>query len=331
MGNNTEKQKIGAEEQVNNSVQKKKGMKRMRFFDGLFLTENEFNLEQQYLVETNRLHHRAFHGWGIVSGLEVSVGEGSGTVNISAGEAVACNHINDIDNDGTNKISGAFIVLDSDESISISEFLHALSDSGEGNVKLVVMGMEESAVDKNYDIAGEEPIHIIEEPKFSLKTIDEVNWEKDIVLAVLEFTEGVINVKNEIEIDGKTRKVRRYAGFYGKIVQTDRLVLSHPNENNTKEPFAEMRGTPLPEGENGIIIESVLTEHDGDMKIEGNTGINGELKVHGDCQINNNLEVTNITTLNGNTYIGKDDPDCETRIYGNLYIGIEDGNEKKII
>ena len=33
MGNNTEKQKIGAEEQVNNSVQKKKGMKRMRFFD----------------------------------------------------------------------------------------------------------------------------------------------------------------------------------------------------------------------------------------------------------------------------------------------------------
>jgi hypothetical protein len=32
-------------------VQKKKGMKRMRFFDGLFLTENEFNLEQQYLVE----------------------------------------------------------------------------------------------------------------------------------------------------------------------------------------------------------------------------------------------------------------------------------------
>lgn len=329
MGNNTEKQKIGAEEQVNNSVQKKKGMKRMRFFDGLFLTENEFNLEQQYLVETNRLHHRAFHGWGIVSGLEVSVGEGSGTVNISAGEAVACNHINDIDNDGTNKISGAFIVLDSDESISISEFLHALSDYGEGNVKLVVMGMEESAVDKNYDIAGEEPIHIIEEPKFSLKTIDEVNWEKDIVLAVLEFTEGVINVKNEIEIDGKTRKVRRYAGFYGKIVQTDRLVLSHPNENNTKEPFAEMRGTPLPEGENGIIIESVLTEHDGDMKIEGNTGINGELKVHGDCQINNNLEVTNITTLNGNTYIGKDDPDCETRIYGNLYIGIEDGNEKK--
>ena len=78
------------------------------------------------------------------------------------------------------------------------------------------MGMEESAVDKNYDIAGEEPIHIIEEPKFSLKTIDEVNWEKDIVLAVLEFTEGVINVKNEIEIDGKTRKVRRYAGFTEK-------------------------------------------------------------------------------------------------------------------
>lgn len=329
MGNNTENQKIRADEQVNNSVQKKKGMKRMRFFDGLFLTENEFNLEQQYLVENNRLHHRSFHGWGIVSGLEVSVEEGYGTVNISAGEAVACNHINSIDNNVTDEISGAFIVLHSDESISINELQPALLNTGEGNVKLVVMGMEESAIDKNYDIAGDEPIHIIEEPKFSLQTVDEVNWEKDIVLAALEFKKGVISVKNEIEIDGKIRKVRRYAGFYGKIVQTDRLVLSHPNENNTKGPFAEMRGTLLTEGENGIIIESALTEHYGEIKIEGNTGINGELNVHGDCQIHNNLEVTNTTKLNGNTYIGKDDPNCETRIYGNLHIGIEDGNEEK--
>ena len=44
---------------------------RMRFFNGLFLTEQEFQLEQSYNIRMRRLLNRQIFGWGILDGLEV--------------------------------------------------------------------------------------------------------------------------------------------------------------------------------------------------------------------------------------------------------------------
>ena len=49
-----------------------KGFRRNNFFSGRLLTAADLQLEQNYFREKQRLHNRALHGFGIVSGLEVS-------------------------------------------------------------------------------------------------------------------------------------------------------------------------------------------------------------------------------------------------------------------
>jgi hypothetical protein len=64
-------------------------MKRLRFFDGQLLTAQDFQAEQEYQLEKRRLHNRLLHGIGVVSGLVVSIDDGSGTsVLVSPGLAL---------------------------------------------------------------------------------------------------------------------------------------------------------------------------------------------------------------------------------------------------
>jgi hypothetical protein len=48
------------------------GFRRNNFFTGRLLTAVDLELEQNYFREKQKLHNRALHGFGIVSGLEVS-------------------------------------------------------------------------------------------------------------------------------------------------------------------------------------------------------------------------------------------------------------------
>lgn len=65
-----------------------KPFERLRYFPGRVLTAADFALEQDYLRGKQKLHNRALHGFGIVSGLRVSVE--SGKVVVSAGLALDC-------------------------------------------------------------------------------------------------------------------------------------------------------------------------------------------------------------------------------------------------
>ncbi len=79
-------------------------LKRPRFFDGRLLTAAEFNLEQTYVLEKFKRHNRSLHGFGIVSGLNVTVE--SGKVQVSPGLASDC--------------SGNELIVDSDQSVNLT-------------------------------------------------------------------------------------------------------------------------------------------------------------------------------------------------------------------
>ncbi len=61
---------------------------RLRFFNARLLTAGDFALEQNYVRGKQKLHNRALHGFGIVSGLEVAIQ--SGKVIVNAGLALDC-------------------------------------------------------------------------------------------------------------------------------------------------------------------------------------------------------------------------------------------------
>ena len=64
------------------------GFRRNNYFTGRVLTAADLELEQDYFRQKQRLHNRALHGFGIVSGLEVS--RRRDTLVISSGLALDC-------------------------------------------------------------------------------------------------------------------------------------------------------------------------------------------------------------------------------------------------
>lgn len=64
-------------------------LERPRFFTGQPLTAAELEEEQAYFLGRARRHNRFLHGWGIVSGLGVSIEDGV-TVVVAAGLALDC-------------------------------------------------------------------------------------------------------------------------------------------------------------------------------------------------------------------------------------------------
>ena len=65
-----------------------KPFERLRFFNGRILTAGDFALEQDYFRGKQKLHNRALHGFGIVSGLKVTIELGK--VVVTAGLALDC-------------------------------------------------------------------------------------------------------------------------------------------------------------------------------------------------------------------------------------------------
>jgi hypothetical protein len=64
-------------------------LERVRYFDGMVLGVNDFEQEQTYCRTKARRHNRLLHGWGIVTGLEVTpLGSSGGQVSVAPGYAL---------------------------------------------------------------------------------------------------------------------------------------------------------------------------------------------------------------------------------------------------
>lgn len=64
-------------------------LERLNYFTGQVLTVDDLNAEQDYFLARLRRHNRYLHGWGVVSGLTVSVNN-STKLMIESGLAIDC-------------------------------------------------------------------------------------------------------------------------------------------------------------------------------------------------------------------------------------------------
>jgi hypothetical protein len=261
-------------------------VKRMRYFDGLFLKQEEFNLEQNYHIRMRRLHNRHLHTQGIVWGLDVKVE--SGKVVIEPGMAI--NTIGGLLDEGNeNEDISQEIVLSDPATVplSITEL--------QAGVYIYIYHKKEAA-DVVQDRGGTDEIHWVEKAVIDRDTnrLNIKESEGKIILALVQITGDIINV-SYFDKDGTT-PLRTYAGAYGK------LTLSI--EKETYEPLIE--GKKI-DGKNGILVTSQLTRFSGALSIkEGITGglhIGGtsdpgdkNLVVDGNCTIYGNLDVKGDTT-----------------------------------
>lgn len=239
-------------------------VKRMRYFDGLFLTQEEFNLEQNYHIRMRRLHNRHLHRCGIVWGLDV-VADGTDRVKITKGMAL-------------NKAKGAVDEGNEDEDIS-QEIV--LTDDGtlilesEDIKKGVYIYLDFEKVE-NYIVAergGTEEIHWLEDAVFGY-TID-INQIKEnegqLILAKVKNATGIVN-ENSIKYFKDTNEpLRTYAGAYGNL--TLPIEKEKPDEEESSD-FPTIKGKKIG-GENGIRIDSPKTEFTGSVDVGGDLNVTG--------------------------------------------------------
>ena len=63
-------------------------LERVRYFSGQLLTPSDLEQEQAYLLAKARRHSRLLHGWGVVTGLDVSIATDPHQVVVSPGLAL---------------------------------------------------------------------------------------------------------------------------------------------------------------------------------------------------------------------------------------------------
>lgn len=64
-------------------------LERVHYFTGQILSPDDLRAEQDYFLARLRRHNRYLHGWGVVTGLGVSVDE-AGDVRVDPGLAIDC-------------------------------------------------------------------------------------------------------------------------------------------------------------------------------------------------------------------------------------------------
>jgi hypothetical protein len=113
--------------------------KRPNFFSGRLLTPEDFKLEQQYFREKSKLHNRSLHGFGIVSGLNVTLD--SGHIVVEPGLALDC--------------EGNELVIDVAQSI-------VLPPGSDSRTIYLNVRFAEVGIDRTVVLGGEEFASIIE-------------------------------------------------------------------------------------------------------------------------------------------------------------------------
>ena len=169
------------------------GLKRVNYFLGQLLTQADFQAEQSYFRKKLRLHNLYQVGYGVVSGLEVSVSKGSsGTIMVSPGVAVDPfgNEIiltADVEVPFPAKGDVAQLVLYWAE--RETDFIPSLNDNREGDVTKASR-VEEVAILK----------YEIEKPSAKLKTQRKRKSHEGITLARLTKRRGAWKVDKKFHV-----------------------------------------------------------------------------------------------------------------------------------
>lgn len=229
-------------------------IKRMRYFDGLFLKQEEFNLEQDYNVRMRRLHNRQLHGNGIVDGLDITIGTAVSEVVVRSGMA-----LDKVFDTSFSEETSREVILVQDQDVDLS--IYAPNDE----VYLWLRYSEEQA-DIVADRGGSEPIHWLETGTVETGLVKPPDLEENILLGkVVLKNDGTVDV-NSIVLEEGGESLRLYSAIASPRVLTDVITL---RDDAVAGGWAFLDGKLFPNGDVGFQANSTRTEFTGAVEVAG--------------------------------------------------------------
>ncbi|MDC0834724.1 hypothetical protein POG22_17190 [Geitlerinema sp. CS-897] len=190
--------------------------KRLRYYTGQFLQENDFNDEQHYHLDRQRRHNRLLHTPGIAEGLIVTGSPGDSEVNVQPGTAI------DAD--------GRAIVLTGNESVTWT------SDFHDREVFVVVSYDEEPTDLATEGVREETRWH--EQPRLQVIATDDPDKPADTFVRLARLA---IDNNGELQATPPATpdlSVRNFAGGrLGAQVELDRLTLTYSTDPRNSPSF----------------------------------------------------------------------------------------------
>ena len=254
-----------------------KEFKRMRYFDGLFLKAEDYNMDQEFHRRLQRLHNRYLHTWGIVTGLEVEPWD-NGSMKVKVKEGIALNEI-EVEYTDTGKKEGTSQQdTDIKRTESISQEILIYGGHPDNPIDLtgyaanediyITVSYEETLADRDLEKGMGEEIHIWERGRLSHSKVKPVNPKKDIILArvcpKLNGDNVVITQDCIFDTDNDGSPLRTYAGPAGEVLAIRKIVLKQGEIND---------GT----SKKALEVNSGLTSFTGDVDISGNLVVHGNV------------------------------------------------------
>jgi hypothetical protein len=148
-------------------------IKRMNYYDGLFLKDEDFQQDQNYHARLHRLHTRYLHDvYGVVEGLKVEPIENTKKLRVRKGIAISQFTL------AGEKHAGEIVLADDDDT---SVDLRDTTKYSPGSDFYITITRSEEKGDMDED-KGEKPIHIIEKPTTEVKATSVSFDKKEIIV-----------------------------------------------------------------------------------------------------------------------------------------------------
>ncbi|WP_150275695.1 tail fiber domain-containing protein [Paenibacillus tepidiphilus] len=251
-------------------------IKRMNYFNGLLLKEEDLKLDQSYHQRLQRLHNRYFHDWGVVNGLEVKPSKTDPTrVTITPG--IAINRVLDPEN---NEEIGQEIVVGADHpSLHLDLAGYSTSDQ-----IYITVSYSELLTDTDADKGGTNNIHVWEYPLIKTSSKKPEEPSKDILIArvvLKHLQDGTLAVEDTYttDIDGSPL-VRKAVG--GATLQAGKLIIGQ--EAGPSQPYFSSSETDDGKDTSTLYIHAEKSEftgpvHTAALKVSGQLEVDGSFAV----------------------------------------------------
>ncbi|MEQ9363926.1 MAG: hypothetical protein RIF32_06775 [Leptospirales bacterium] len=262
----------------------------MRYYNGLFLQQEEFQLEQDYNVRMRRMHNARLHGRGIVWGLEVVLGTIADTVLVKKGMALDYYHEGD-----EAEYTGREIVVVENTPVDLSQY------SGDDEIWLWIRYDENPAGDD--PARGDQPFNTIEGFQIEHSLTRPIDNQLNLILArIIVNFDGSIDENSILFTEpGSEEPIRVGSGIAGARVETDRLDIRVKDQIADQWPY--LVGLKFSEGgppsDIGIQAYSNRTEFLGAVDVDTNLTVRNELLVEQGAVIQQNARVVGDLRVDG--------------------------------
>ncbi|WP_052416506.1 tail fiber domain-containing protein [Paenibacillus sp. FSL R5-0912] len=252
-----------------------KDMKRMNYFNGLLLKEEDLTLDQNYHKRVQRLHNRYFHDWGVVDGLKVT---GRDLTKVEIAPGFALNRVTDPENN--EEISQEILVSDAHPGRVLDLSGYSTSDQ-----IYISVSYKEELADPDLIKGGGQAIHVLELADIQASSRKPADVSKNILLARVTLThtqDGALSIDQiyETDVDGSALVTRAVGGTK---LKADKIIIG--SKEDPEIPFLSNSKDEDGEEGNRLNVHAAQTEFTGNIRA-------GAISTYGDVDVNGGLSVT---------------------------------------